>query len=74
MRRLWMFIVGIVAGGAAGAGIAALLTPAAGKDMRADARTRFQQIVEDSARAAATRRLELEAELNDMTTPPDPAA
>ncbi len=70
MRRLWMFIVGIFAGSAAGAGVAMLFAPAAGKEMRHNARARFQEIVEASARAAAARRQELETELENMTTPP----
>lgn len=76
MRRLWMFLVGIVAGSATGAGVAILFAPAAGKAMRATAKARFQEIVEESARAAANRRMELEAELDTMTTLPssDPDA
>ncbi|PJF43850.1 MAG: hypothetical protein CUN55_07020 [Phototrophicales bacterium] len=70
MRRILMFFAGILAGSAAGAGIAMLFAPAAGKEMRASLRSRFQEIIEDSARAAATRRIELEAELDSMTTPP----
>jgi gas vesicle protein len=67
IRRLVNFVLGIGAGTAAGAALAALFTPAAGKDMRQGARERYQKILQESARAAEQRRAELEAELAEMT-------
>lgn len=74
MRRLLMFFAGILAGGAAGAGISILFSPASGDEMRNDARQRFREILAESARAAEQRRAELEQELNALTTPDVDAA
>lgn len=70
MRRLLMFVFGIVAGGATGAGISILFSPASGKEMRDGARQRFREIMEESALAAEQRRDELVAELDSLTNPP----
>lgn len=72
LRRLFYFVVGIATGGAAGAGLSLLLSPASGKEMRAEARQRFHEILAESTQAAAQRRAELEDELDRLTTPPEP--
>jgi gas vesicle protein len=71
MRRFVMFIAGLVAGGAAGAGASILLSPASGEEMRGDARQRFRDILDESARAAEQRRVALEQELKSLTTSDD---
>lgn len=69
MRRLILFITGLLAGGAAGAGVSILFSPASGEQMRGDARQRFREILDESARAAEARRAELEAEYKALITP-----
>lgn len=72
MRKILVFVAGIIAGTAIGAAVSFLLTPASGDELRQGARQRFQQILDESARAAAARRVELKAELDQMTHPPKP--
>lgn len=69
MRKLLVLTGGFLVGSAVGAAVSLLFTPASGKDMRSGARERFQQILEESAQAAAARRVALESELADMTQP-----
>jgi gas vesicle protein len=71
MRRLLIFTAGILAGATIGTAISLLFTPASGDEMRQSARARFRQILDESARAAAARRADLEAELQRMTHPPN---
>ncbi len=72
MRKLLIFTAGILTGSTIGAAVAILLAPASGDDMRNEARERFRQLLDESARAAAERRVELEAELAQLTTRPSP--
>jgi gas vesicle protein len=67
MRKLLVFGAGLLVGAVIGAGVSLLLTPASGDDMREGARQRYKRILEESARAAAERRAELEAQLAEMT-------
>jgi gas vesicle protein len=69
MRKLLVLIGGFLVGSSVGAAVSLILTPASGKDMRSGARERFQQILDESAQAAAARRAALESELADMTQP-----
>ena len=69
MRRLLYFVVGIVTGSAAGAGVSLLFSPASGKEMRTETRQRFEEMLQESAQIAAQRRAELEDELHHLTTP-----
>jgi gas vesicle protein len=67
MRKLLLFGAGLLCGAIIGAGVSLLLTPASGDDMREGARQRYRRILEESVRAAAERRAQLEAELAEMT-------
>lgn len=69
MRKLLTFVYGVVIGGTVGVAASILFAPASGEDMRGNARKRYQQILDESARAAAARRAELEAELDAMCSP-----
>lgn len=71
MRKLLVLTGGFLVGSSLGAAVSLFLTPASGKDMRTGARERFQQILDESAQAAAARRASLESELADMTQPTD---
>ncbi|NDJ85546.1 MAG: hypothetical protein GYB66_06650 [Chloroflexi bacterium] len=71
IRRALYFTAGIAAGVAVGAAVSLLLTPASGEDLRKGTRQRFRHILDESARAAAERRAELEAELATMTGTPE---
>lgn len=67
MRKLILFVIGLSMGAAIGAALVMLLTPASGQDMRDGAREHFRQALDESARAAAKRRTELENEFATMT-------
>jgi gas vesicle protein len=69
MRRLWAFIGGALTGGIIGTAVALLFTPASGGTMRRGLRKRYQQAVDAGQTAAAQRRVELEAQLVEMTGP-----
>lgn len=69
MRKVLVFGAGLLAGAIIGAGVSLLLTPASGDDLREGTKERYKRILEESAKAAADRRAQLEAELAEMTRP-----
>jgi gas vesicle protein len=69
MRRLIGFLVGIGTGALVGATVAILLTPASGKDLRSDLRSRMEGFRNELQEAAAQRRAELERQLEAMRNP-----
>ncbi len=69
MRRLLFFAGGVAVGLAVGATLALLLAPASGDAMRSDAQGRFDSMMSEARLASDRRRRELEAELNQMTSP-----
>ena len=69
MRRVMLFMIGILCGITVGVGAALLLSPASGETMRRDARERFDELMREAQQAAENRRTELEAELADLTRP-----
>jgi gas vesicle protein len=64
MRKTFYLVMGVLAGAAVGAAAAILLAPYSGKEMQARIRTRAQELIEEGKRAAATRRAELQAQLD----------
>ncbi len=70
MRKLLRFTYGLVIGSTVGVAASILFAPASGEDMRMKARKRYQEVLDESARAAAARRAELEAELQQMSSRP----
>ena len=64
MRKVASFLVGLVIGATVGAAVAILLAPYSGSELQERARTRVQELVDEGKRAAATRRAELEAQLD----------
>jgi len=69
MRRVMLFMIGILCGITVGVGAALLLSPASGEAMRRDARERFDELMREAQQAAENRRTELETELADLTRP-----
>lgn len=67
LRKLLLFALGMAVGAIAGAVISSLLAPASGEEMRSGVRKRVREIVEESARAVEERRVQLEAELAELT-------
>lgn len=70
MRRLMFFIGGALLGMMVGSSVTLLLTPASGKSMRKDAKSRLHGIVDDARQAADDKRRELEAELAELIGTP----
>ncbi len=69
MRKVLVFGAGILAGAIIGAGVSLLLTPASGDELREGTKDRYKRVLEESVKAAAERRAQLEAELAEMTRP-----
>jgi gas vesicle protein len=80
MRKTVYLIIGVLAGAAVGAATAILLAPYSGQEMQSRIRTRAQELIEEGKKAAATRRAELQAQLEsfkrsaDKTKADQPAA
>ena len=70
MRRLLAFFGGILSGGAIGTAAALLFTPASGNEMRSGIKARYEAALEAGRTAAAEKRLEMEAQLAEMTSVP----
>ena len=66
MRKLFMFLIGLMLGALVGAAIATLLAPDSGESTRGQIQGRVQQVIDEGKRAAAERRLELESELEQL--------
>lgn len=69
MRRLLLFLGGILSGGTVGTAVALLFAPSSGTSMRGDLRTRYQNALKAGDVAALQKRAELERELTAMTRP-----
>lgn len=67
MRRVLMFLGGIIAGSGVGAIIALFFAPQSGDEMRAGAKTRLKRIQEHSAEAAVEYEAQLRHELAELT-------
>ena len=80
MRKTVSLLIGLLAGAVVGAAAAILLAPYSGTELQQRIRGRFQELVEEGKRAAAARRVELEAQLEafkrgtpvTIETPPRP--
>jgi len=66
MNRFMAFAAGALCGALVGALVALLLTPMSGAEMQEQARTRFDEIVEEGRKAAEQRRAELERQLRQL--------
>lgn len=56
------FLEGLILGALTGAAIVLFVTPKSGQDLQSDVRERVNTILDESRRAAAERRAELEAQ------------
>ncbi len=74
MRRMLAFIGGALSGGAIGTAIALLFTPRSGDSMRESLSERLARAKQAGQEAAAQKRLELEAQLIEMTAPHPPGS
>ena len=66
MRKAVGFLAGVLAGAIVGSVAALLLAPYSGSELQKQLRTRAQELVDEGKRAAAARRAELEAQLNEF--------
>ncbi len=63
MQKNISFLIGVLSGAVVGAVIAILLAPQSGQDLQGQMRARVQELIEEGRRAAASRRAELESQL-----------
>ncbi len=70
MRRVMFFGIGALCGAIVGAALSLLNAPASGNEMRDEARTHFNEMLHEAQNAAEVRRVELEAQLADLTRTP----
>jgi gas vesicle protein len=69
MGRVTNFLVGAILGAMVGATVAILLAPASGEELRNQMQARANQMQIEVKEAAATRRAELEKQLEKMQAP-----
>jgi gas vesicle protein len=69
MNRTLSFIRGLIIGGMIGAGLALLLTPASGDELREQMQARAHRLQMEAKNAAAARRAELEQQLEILRQP-----
>jgi gas vesicle protein len=69
MHRTYNFLSGALLGGLIGAGIAILLAPASGEELREQMQDRAKQVELEVKNAAASRRAEMEQQLAELRTP-----
>jgi gas vesicle protein len=62
MRKVVSFLAGLFAGAVVGAAAAILFAPSSGPELQERIRTRVQDLIEEGKRAAAARRVEMEAQ------------
>ena len=66
MRKLLLFVFGLILGAAVGVALAALLAPESGEETRGQIQLRVQDVIDEGKRAAAERRVELESQLDQL--------
>jgi len=66
MRKLAAFLSGMLNGAIVGAVTALLLTPQSGKELREQARQRYNDMLDEGRKAADARRAEVLAEFEEM--------
>ena len=66
MRRVFSFFIGTVIGGIIGAGVALLLAPSAGTELRTQISDRAQGLASDIRQAASSKRIELQERLETL--------
>lgn len=69
MRRVFSFLLGVLAGGLVGAALSLLLTPASGNELREQFCERLNSVRDDIQAAAVARRSELEEQLARLRAP-----
>ncbi|MBC8334014.1 MAG: YtxH domain-containing protein [Anaerolineales bacterium] len=74
MRKMFGFMIGIIVGSLVGSTIALLLAPESGEKLRGELRERGVAFQAEIRNAADSRRIELRERLDELRTPPPPAA
>lgn len=69
MKRIMSFAAGTLCGAVVGALTALLLAPMSGKELQGQARTRFEELIEQARAAAETRRIQLQVQLEALKAP-----
>ena len=67
MRRVVMFLLGLILGVAVGVALAMLFTPASGNKLRQEAQGYYEELLAEARKAAGERRNALEMELDELT-------
>ena len=66
MRKVMAFLSGMLNGAIVGAVTALMLAPQSGKELRAQARQRYNDMLDEGRKAADARRAEVLAEFEEM--------
>lgn len=72
MAKFRKFMLGMVLGAIAGAGVTILLTPSSGPRLREEIESYYKRTSDDIRMAALQRRSELELQLQDLRRPQKP--
>lgn len=72
MKKIFNFMSGMIFGSLVGAAVAILLAPESGDEFRSDIQSRYIEIKDEVQSAAATRRTELEKQLETLRKPKTP--
>lgn len=69
MRKMIVFLMGVLSGSVVGAAIALLLAPASGVEIREQMTGRYRSMEEEVRSAAVARRAEMERQLQELRAP-----
>lgn len=72
MKKIFGFLTGAVIGGLVGSALALLLTPSSGNELRSQLQERISHLQEELKEAAASRRADLEKQLETLRSPRQP--
>ena len=72
MGKVTGFLAGLMSGAIVGAVAALLLAPTSGRELQSRAREQFDTLVDDARTAAETKRVQLEAQLENLKAPKSP--
>ena len=70
MKKFISFLSGAVMGGLVGAVLALLLAPSSGEELRGQLKEGFGEFQEEIGKAMQEKRIELEAKLEELRSPP----
>lgn len=68
MNKFMGFLAGVFCGAVVGSVTALLMAPMSGKELQAEARDRFENVVEETRYAAKAKQAELKAKLAELSS------